>query len=148
DLGSFRTDCSPHADFEWGMRVGLNQNILHVPLALATWRRHASQATQPVTVARARGSGEFRRLRREALRSLEARNPELLRELLKSRLNDYHLVGELAALRELSGSRAGEAIEMVRFALRHPVFALRWLFSKAVRHQSMTIEPGEAIPAE
>lgn len=33
------------SDFEWGMRVGLLENCVYIPEKLATWRHHASQAT-------------------------------------------------------------------------------------------------------
>lgn len=45
-IGMFRTDCGAEADFEWGMRIGLLCNTLHLPLTLATWRVHKQQATQ------------------------------------------------------------------------------------------------------
>jgi glycosyltransferase involved in cell wall biosynthesis len=33
------------SDFEWGMRVGLLENCVYIPEKLATWRHHATQAT-------------------------------------------------------------------------------------------------------
>src|SRR5207249_200233 len=80
-LGLFRTDCSPHADFEWGMRVGLHENVVHIPQKLATWRRHTRQATQTTEMLRTRARGEFRRLVGNALQSLQARDPKLARAL-------------------------------------------------------------------
>lgn len=44
-LGLFKTDEGSIADFEWGLRVGTNYNILHIPLELATWRKHDEQLT-------------------------------------------------------------------------------------------------------
>ncbi len=39
-------------DFEWEMRAGLVENCIYIPEKLATWRRHATQASQdPHTVA-------------------------------------------------------------------------------------------------
>ncbi|WP_419803146.1 glycosyltransferase [Mucilaginibacter sp.] len=45
EVGVFLTDVGPIADFEWGMRVALLENIIYVPEKLATWRLHSDQAT-------------------------------------------------------------------------------------------------------
>ncbi len=43
--GNFLTDFGSQADFEWGMRMGLCNNVVHIPDTLATWRLHEDQAT-------------------------------------------------------------------------------------------------------
>jgi GT2 family glycosyltransferase len=45
DLGLFKEDCGPIADFEWGMRASLFRDVVHVPKYLASWRVHHQQAT-------------------------------------------------------------------------------------------------------
>ena len=49
--GYFRTDLGVCADFEWEMRAGLLCDVLHVPLPLASWRRHPGQATNDASAA-------------------------------------------------------------------------------------------------
>jgi glycosyltransferase involved in cell wall biosynthesis len=44
-LGLFLEHKGPIADFEWGLRVSLYKNVVHVPEPLATWRVHDAQAT-------------------------------------------------------------------------------------------------------
>lgn len=44
-IGLFRTDLGTHADYEWGMRLGLTSTVVHVPLRLASWRVHDNQGT-------------------------------------------------------------------------------------------------------
>lgn len=44
-IGLFLTNRGSIADFEWGMRVGLSCNTIHVPGYLATWRLHDDQST-------------------------------------------------------------------------------------------------------
>jgi glycosyltransferase involved in cell wall biosynthesis len=44
-IGYFHTNLGAIADFEWGMRVALAFNTLHIPEYLATWRIHDEQAT-------------------------------------------------------------------------------------------------------
>jgi len=148
DLGPFRTDCAFLGDFEWDLRVSLNENVVHVPQALATWRRHSRQATRPEAMYRARASGEFLRLRRAAVSSLRDRNPKLWKLLRRSRLNDYYVVGELAARRRLSRTRARELWEIVHFSLRYPTFSLRWFFSNVVLRRSVTPDFAEGIRAQ
>src|SRR5690606_1391261 len=43
--GLFPTEYGPIGDFEWGMRVALLFNTIHVPEYLATWRQHTRQLT-------------------------------------------------------------------------------------------------------
>jgi glycosyltransferase involved in cell wall biosynthesis len=43
--GLFRTDRGSFADYEWAMRAVLSSDIAFIPLRLATWRIHGSQAT-------------------------------------------------------------------------------------------------------
>lgn len=45
EVGTFLTDAGPIADFEWGMRASLVNNIIYIPDKLATWRLHSHQAT-------------------------------------------------------------------------------------------------------
>ena len=45
-VGLFPTRWGSEGDFEWGMRVGLVCNILHLPETLATWRIHVKQASR------------------------------------------------------------------------------------------------------
>lgn len=45
ELGLFLEDKGPIADYEWGLRVSLYKNVVHVPYYLATWRVHEAQAT-------------------------------------------------------------------------------------------------------
>lgn len=43
--GLFKTQWGSRCDFEWGMRVSLVCNTVHIPEFLATWRIHSAQAT-------------------------------------------------------------------------------------------------------
>lgn len=45
EQGLFLENMGPQSDLEWGMRVGFNTNIVHIPLTLATWRVHKGQET-------------------------------------------------------------------------------------------------------
>jgi GT2 family glycosyltransferase len=148
ELGWFRTDCGPHADFEWGMRIGLQENVLHIPQALATWRRHRRQATQPDEILRAHARGDFRRFISAALTALRSRNPALSAALRTSRLHDYCLVSEIVARRQLGRSPLARLSGTGGFLLKHPVFCLRWLFCKIVRQQSIIDDFGEAVRSE
>lgn len=43
--GLFPNQYGPGGDFCWGMKAGLNCDVIHVPKFLATWRIHAAQAS-------------------------------------------------------------------------------------------------------
>lgn len=148
ELGLFRTDCSPYADFEWGMRVGLNENVVHVPHKLATWRRHTQQATRSEQMLRTEARGEFRRLVREALKSLNARKPTLAKALRQSDLNRFYLAGEVRARKLLAGSTFARFIVMGAFAARHPLYCFRWLFYKIFRKETVTGEFFDRVRGE
>ena len=147
-LGLFRTDCYSYADFEWGMRVGLNENVVHISRKLATWRRHNQQATQPNQLLRIRAQGEFHRLVGKALQSLQTRNPKLARALRRSDLNRYYLVSELGARRLISNSALVALCRVFIFAVKHPLFSLHWLFCKVVHRKSITGEFPETVRKE
>ena len=137
ELGLFRTDCSPHADFEWGMRISLQENVLHVPLKLATWRRHDRQATSPNSLLRARAAGEFPRLVRKALETLNIRNPDLALQLRRSELNQFYLVDEFQGRKVSSKSIPAKLIAAGGFVLRHPFFSGRWALHKLYHEEGV-----------
>ena len=147
-LGLFRTDCHSYADFEWGMRVGLNENVVHIPEKLATWRRHSTQATQANQILNTRALGEFHRLVGKAVESLNSRNPKLAHSLKRSTLNRYYLANELGARRDLSGSRSAEVLTIAGFVIKHPIFSLYWLYCKMLRRKSVTGDFREAVNQE
>jgi glycosyltransferase involved in cell wall biosynthesis len=53
-VGYFESRWGSIGDFEWEMRAGLVENCVYIPEQLATWRLHASQATQEVHTPKAR----------------------------------------------------------------------------------------------
>ena len=148
ELGFFRTDCSAHADFEWGMRVGLNENVVHLPNRLATWRRHAAQATQQEKQSQIRVSGEFHRLAGSALAAHQPRNPELVKALRKGVLRRFYLVDEVNIRRLSSASKLQLILRMAVFVVKHPIFSLQWLYCKVVRRKKMMAEFGQVLRSE
>lgn len=148
EYGLFGTDCTPHSDFEWGMRVSLNENIVHVPLKLATWRRHRQQATTNETMLRARATGEFPRLVRKALASLMLRNPQLAAQLRKSELNQFYLADEFQGKKAASKSATSKMAVTAEFAARHPVFSARWAVHKLLHRNGFLGDFAEAARAE
>jgi glycosyltransferase involved in cell wall biosynthesis len=155
--GMFRTDCGSHADFEWEMRVSLHENVLHLPAALATWRRHDRQATQNDLTAGKRSRGEFSRLVPGVLTGLRTRDPALARVLRRSWLSSYHLADELRVRRLAARAGMARLLEGVRFTLRHPRFVgsdlvrrlrgrgLAGVSEDAVRSEIARIAPGPLL---
>lgn len=147
-LGVFRTDCGSRADFEWGMRVGFSENVVHVPEKLATWRRHAGQATRPNDLRIATTTGEFHRMVRMAIKALRSRNPDLAEELRKSTLNHFWLVNEFSARQRSKGSALAKFGSSAAFSVAHPFFSAEWLFTKLVLRRKMTGEFRDAFQNE
>jgi glycosyltransferase involved in cell wall biosynthesis len=148
DIGLFRTDCSPHADFEWGMRLGLTENVVHLPERLATWRCHKAQATQEKHQLRVRAGGEFYRLTGLALAAHKKRDPDLVKALTRSRLKDFYLVDEFMVRRMTAKSLGSWFWYAAVFIMKHPVFSARWFFRKVIRRQKMTPDFADALRDE
>lgn len=147
-LGDFRTDCGFHADFEWGMRVSLNENIVYLPEKLASWRQHPSQATQANAHQRLTAAGEFSRLAKVAIKSLSNRDPKLGHALGRSDLNRFQLVNELSARQKLARSEFQKFCATAVFSIIHPFFAARWAFTKLVLRRSITRKFKETFESE
>lgn len=126
-LGLFRTDVGSHADFAWGIRVGLLESVIHVPHALATWRRHSGQATRADALLRARAAGEFGRLAAEALEWLEGVRPELAGAIRARRVLSHYWADEIETRLHFATTRFSRAGAIARFALRHPGHVFRSL---------------------
>lgn len=148
DIGIFRTDSGSHADFEWGMRVGLSEDVIYLPDKLASWRRHGRQATQSNAHHEVTARGEFRRLTKKAMKFLRTRNPRLAKALRGSSLNRFCLVSELAAQRQSSTSRLGKFCASVAFSMKHPLFSAKWIFTKLLLRQRITGEFQDAFQSE
>ncbi|MGH8021046.1 MAG: glycosyltransferase [Opitutaceae bacterium] len=128
--GLFRTGIGSHADFAWGLRVGLLENVAHVPHALATWRRHRGQATQNHSLLQTRSEGEFGRLAAEALEWLDGVRPKLAAAIRgRGMLRHYH-ADEFEACLSLARTPASSARAAAGFAMRHPGYACRRLLRR------------------
>ncbi len=58
-VGLFKSDFGSLGDFEWGLRITLVCNTIHLPNYLATWRRHSNQLTNDNLIFSAKGHGIF-----------------------------------------------------------------------------------------
>lgn len=85
-IGVFKTDWGSVGDFEWNMRAALACNVLHLPVTLATWRRHSEQATQDAFVNSARHKAALCQMIKAALPVLKTDHPELYRKIRLHRL--------------------------------------------------------------
>jgi glycosyltransferase involved in cell wall biosynthesis len=132
EYGGFRTDFGSVADFEWAMRVSLNEDTLHLPEYLATWRRHEQQATQEENLLRMWAGGCLTRMTAAALQILDGRNGQLLNALQGGPLRNPHLVYQISCLRRLHGSVWSRLGSSARFACLHPLFVAEWLCHKFV----------------
>ncbi len=85
-VGLFPTNRGTIGDFEWGMRVGLTCNTLHLPETLATWRRHPQQTTNAAFLNTADYYAQLCEMILAALPLLQSSHPEMFRKIRKHRL--------------------------------------------------------------
>lgn len=69
--GPFRDGWGAAGDFAWGCRAGFATDVLHVPRALATWRRHPQQETQDATARSVRERQNLLAMVEDALDELQ-----------------------------------------------------------------------------
>ena len=85
-VGIFPTNRGTIGDFEWGMRVGLTCNILHIPVTLATWRRHPEQATNAEFLKTADYYAQLCEMILAALPLLQSSHPNVFQKIRRQRL--------------------------------------------------------------
>ena len=143
-LGAFRTDRSSFADFEWEMKASLVENVVHVPRALATWRRHGRQATKGNMLVRARAAGEFVAMARAALSWLSLERSVIAHAVRDRRMLRYYLYDQLEACQALAGSPAERRRAVCSFCVREPEFALALFRRRLLKifgvHRSASID--------
>jgi glycosyltransferase involved in cell wall biosynthesis len=124
-FGVFDGSFGPSGDFEWGMRVSLLTNTVHVPFELATWRRHPAQAT-PRNVNHAAGRLLLLRMSRIAwrrARTLGASLDRRLQPLLERRYREEYI--HFGVEERLSWYRRGAFLAWA--ALRMPADTARYV---------------------
>jgi glycosyltransferase involved in cell wall biosynthesis len=83
-VGPFPSQYGSVGDFAWHMQMASLVDVLHLPYAVATWRRHANQASQPDDQA-----GHLRKLSRivaDNLHHIFDNNPSICREISRDDL--------------------------------------------------------------
>jgi glycosyltransferase involved in cell wall biosynthesis len=138
-FGLFRTDRRSFADFEWEMKASLLEDVLHVPTALATWRRHDAQATRGNRLLEARADGLFVRMARDVCRWLEDERPALARRVRERRMIRFYLYDQLEAGLASAG-KDGRVRALVRFFAREPVFGFSLFVRRVLRMVGMRRE--------
>lgn len=71
ETGYFNTEYGAAADFEWGLRAALSASVAHIPLYLASWRKHAAQATDDNNLNKPAFYGDLIKMARSALNTIE-----------------------------------------------------------------------------
>lgn len=124
-IGCFLEDAGPIADMEWGMRALLSEDVVHVPLELATWRVHPNQLTTLVN-----GKDKNLKLMRLLERAIENSKVE---QPLKNRLLENKFFITAWLFREVVKSYS--VIDKMTSLKFHQFYALKKIkkgFSKAL----------------
>lgn len=105
-IGSFREDLGPGADFEWGMRAGLLCDVVHVPGALAWWRRHETQLTRDADTGASQVRRQMAGMIRSALAAARAVDPSLAALSLRRLTRPFRHDARIAEREKSGGSPA------------------------------------------
>jgi glycosyltransferase involved in cell wall biosynthesis len=72
-IGLFSVDYGASADFEWELRAALVTPTIHIPLYLASWRRHTGQATDDAFFSTPGFYGKLIDMAKHAIETVESR---------------------------------------------------------------------------
>ncbi len=119
-VGLFRTDLGTMADFEWGMRVSLVANTIHIPRYLAGWRVHRAQGTDLSFLATAEYRARLTRMIDLAFRTAKRIEPKSLKGIRRGDLKSFYRLERLRI--ELGNSKGplGRSSILLRWLLSHP----------------------------
>ena len=139
NIGYFREDIGPMADFEWGMRAALLTNTIYLPELLATWRQHSSQATSsPFTP---HNLALLLEMSESALSFAKSKQPDKLQELSFSRLSiRYKLAWIVISLSNYKAPYT-KALGLFLICFKYPIVFLMYLFTKIFRNKSANDAP-------
>ncbi|MEA5465667.1 glycosyltransferase family 2 protein [Leptothoe sp. PORK10 BA2] len=135
-VGDFRTDFGSHGDFEWGIRVGLTSNTIHVPYYLATWRVHSKQATQNDFIFSAEGQALWCTMIKSAIMGLI--DKALLQESdleIRQLTYCYRFKQLLFGLAERSSHPIKKTIFLIRFSGLYPRVVIHYCWFKLSQQQ-------------
>ncbi len=109
--GLFRDDWGSFGDLEWQMRAALLFDTVHVPEPLATWRKHAAQASDRARHREARRQGEMSQMVDAALSWYETIDRPAARRIRRSLFRQlYELDRFWLHLAEAGGRRRRAAV--------------------------------------
>jgi GT2 family glycosyltransferase len=104
-VGYFSTKYGTIADFEWGLRAALCTNVIHVPLYLASWRKHSDQATDDRYFNTSEFYGSLINMAQAALKKMETKKGIVLQNQRELYFNyffqQFNLTGRARKLRFL-----------------------------------------------
>jgi glycosyltransferase involved in cell wall biosynthesis len=123
--GYFQTDKGSIADFEWGLRVSLLFNTLHIPEYLATWRKHSRQLTNDSIQTNAATYIALQNFIEQAFKL--AFKQGLSKKFYHNDLKEYYLKEQLRL--ELSARKEKSFLSRLSYLLFHfPVMATKKFF--------------------
>jgi glycosyltransferase involved in cell wall biosynthesis len=143
NLGLFKTEFGPSGDFEWGLRVSLVCNTVHVPHTLATWRVHTSQATQNSKIFSAAGQALWCDMIVSAVDTLrELQIPTAKHLKVKQLTHCYRLQQLIYALKETHKDRKARWQLLQTYLKQYPTVLAHYL---SLRFRRQHFEPKQYL---
>jgi len=134
-VGLFKTDWGSHGDFEWEMRASLTHNTLHLPVWLASWRNHPSQATAQRLTHLPSYIQMLIEMTKSAMSVLKNSNPHLYGQIQLEKLLFPYRRRKFRCLRSFNNSIPKKVFMTAAYALLHPRFTIQFIIERAKKPQ-------------
>lgn len=122
-LGLFLEDNGTIADFEWGMRISLLYNTLHIPQHLATWRKYDGQLTTDEIQQMPKTYETLRYFIKHALNIGLSNGLE--KKYISNQLYNNYLIEEFKII-----SSSNNKLKIIKFLFKYPIIIYWKFFSK------------------
>lgn len=133
EAGLFKTDFGSHGDFEWGLRVSLLYNTIHIPYYLATWRIHANQATQNSFIFSAKGQDLWCQMIESAFESVNEKSEGFSNKFDLNALTFCYRFQQLKAEMAENKNYFAKLKFLIKYASYRFDVAIRYLFLWGVK---------------
>lgn len=130
-VGLFRSDFGSQGDLEWGIRATLQCNTVHIPLPLATWRRHPNQASQDCIIDSPQAKVTLVEAVKNAIISGQNQNTKLKLKISLRQLTFCYRFQQLELLIWSQKGTYKKLMHTLNFFLLRPDVVIRFILDRA-----------------
>lgn len=130
-VGLFKSQFGSQGDLEWGIRAASQCNTLHIPYALATWRRHPDQASKDSIIDSPQAKAILVRAVKSGLQEAAERNPDFQLRISLRRLTLSYRFEQLERQTWAQPNALGKLAVVGKFFFLRPDVAIRFFLDKS-----------------